>query len=77
MVGRGRPSRLGSLFGRSEAGRVREPELDMQRGTVQPARRMAVLYAAWRWLAPGRAGPAAPMRSVDRELEESWPSYHR
>jgi len=42
---------------------------------MRRAGRVAGLLAAWRWLAPSRAAMGPPARSIDRELEESWPSW--
>ncbi len=70
---------LSAPFGASGGIPVSEPELDMAR--VRPRQMgvcvIALLWAAWRWLAPGHAAVGPPMRSIDRELEESWPSWER
>jgi hypothetical protein len=56
--------------------RVVEPELDMnRRGPVAVASRNR-LSDLLRWLSPGGRPMGPPMRSVDRELEEVWPSRY-
>ncbi|HTY53597.1 MAG TPA: hypothetical protein VMB26_00270 [Candidatus Binataceae bacterium] len=73
---RWRSGSTNSFFGSSRA-TISEPELDMRR-TAPPRRtgRVAGLLAAWHWLAPGHSAMGQPARSVDRELEESWPSWN-
>ena len=56
------------------AGRVVEPELDMNRWQPQQSTAVSKLWELVRWLTPGAHLVQAPMRSVDRELEEVWPS---
>ncbi|MGD0075650.1 MAG: hypothetical protein ABSD31_15110 [Candidatus Binataceae bacterium] len=68
--------RFNSVFGSARAG-IREPELDMRRTPAPCVSRIAGLIAALRWLAPARAVTGPPTRSIDRELEESWPTYDR
>jgi hypothetical protein len=58
-------------------GQVVEYELDMHR-TGPPASATASKFRGWmRWLMPGAHPVGAPMRSVDRELEDLWPSGNR
>jgi hypothetical protein len=60
----------------SGASRVVEPELDMNRrgpAVVAPRNRLSELL---RWLSPGGRPMGPPMRSVDRELQEVWPSRY-
>jgi hypothetical protein len=63
---------------RSSTRRTNEPELDMRReGEVRPAILPFVLERfgeRLRWLLPARATIGPPTRSVDRDLEETWPS---
>src|SRR5208337_5072980 len=75
-VERWRARRFNSVLGSARAG-ISEPELDMRRTPMRRGGRIAGLFAAWRWLVPGRSGLGPPTRSIDRELEESWPSWHR
>ncbi len=58
-------------------GQVVEHELDMDRIGVQPSARASKLRGWIRWLMPGNHPVGAPMRSVDRELEDVWPSGNR
>jgi hypothetical protein len=58
-------------------GRVVEHELDMHRIGAQPSAAASRLREWMRWLMPGTHAVAAPMRSVDRELEDVWPSGSR
>jgi hypothetical protein len=57
-------------------GQVVEHELDMNRSGAQPSAASSRLRGWMRWLMPG-AHVVAPMRSVDRELEDVWPSGSR
>jgi hypothetical protein len=61
---------------RDNAARVVEPELDMNRFQPQQSTAVSRLKGLVRWLTPGGQSSlvGAPMRSVDRELEEAWPS---
>jgi hypothetical protein len=54
--------------------RVIEPELDMNRRRPQPSAAGSLIRELMRWLSPGTQMVGAPMRSVDRELEEIWPT---
>ena len=59
-------------------GQVVEHELDMNRIGSQPSSVAASRLREWvRWLMPGTHQVGAPMRSVDRELEDVWPSGSR
>jgi hypothetical protein len=59
-------------------GRVVEHELDMNRLGTSPPLALAKIRQLMRWLMPGsHAVAGAPMRSVDRELEDVWPSGNR
>jgi hypothetical protein len=58
-------------------GQVVEHELDMNRIGSQPSATVSKLRGWMRWLMPGTHSVGAPMRSVDRELEEVWPSGNR
>ena len=62
---------------RNEPGRVIEAELDMNRLAARPSTAARILDL-WRWLMPlGRFTVGTPKRSIERELEEAWPSYER
>jgi len=56
---------------------VVEHELDMNRIGSRPSATVSKLRGWIRWLMPGNYRVAAPMRSVDRELEDVWPSGNR
>ena len=58
-------------------GQVIEHELDMNRSGSQPSATVSKLRVWMRWLMPGAHPVGAPMRSVDRELEDVWPSGNR
>jgi hypothetical protein len=58
-------------------GQVVEHELDMNRVGPQPSATASKLRGWIRWLMPGGHPVGAPMRSVDRELEDVWPSGNR
>ncbi len=58
-------------------GQVIEHELDMNRTRTQPSATASKLRGWMRWLMPGAHLVGAPMRSVDRELEDVWPSGNR
>ena len=58
-------------------GQVVEHELDMNRMGSQPSPTVSKLRGWVRWLVPGGRPVGAPMRSVDRELEDVWPSGSR
>ena len=69
---------LATLFGVDRLNRVTEPELDMKRPLLASGGGLTErLQAVLRWFVPGgdRIGP--PTRSVDRELQESWPGLDR
>jgi hypothetical protein len=61
----------------STHGQVVEHELDMHRIGLQPSATVSKLRGWVRWLMPGAHPVGAPMRSVDRELEDLWPSGNR
>jgi hypothetical protein len=56
---------------------VVEHELDMNRIGSQPSPTFSRLCGWVRSLMPGSHPVGAPMRSVDRELEDVWPSGNR
>lgn len=58
-------------------GQVVEHELDMNRSEAQSSAAASRLRGWMRWLMPGTHAVGAPMRSVDRELEDVWPSGNR
>jgi hypothetical protein len=58
-------------------GQVIEHELDMNRIGTQPSATVSKIRDWMRWLMPGTHPVGAPMRSVDRELEDVWPSGNR
>lgn len=58
-------------------GQVIEHELDMNRSGSQSSATVSKLRVWMRWLMPGAHAVGAPMRSVDRELEDVWPSGNR
>lgn len=58
-------------------GRVVEHELDMNRIGPQPSATVSKLRGLMRWLMPGTHPVGPPMRSIDRELEDVWPSGSR
>ena len=58
-------------------GQVVEHELDMNRIGSQPSATVSKLRGWMRWLMPGTHPVGAPMRSIDRELEDVWPSGNR
>jgi hypothetical protein len=49
----------------------------MHRIGSQPSATVSKLRGWVRWLMPGAHPVGAPMRSVDRELEDLWPSGNR
>lgn len=57
--------------------RVVEPELDMARPQTEPNSSTGRLRGIVRWLTTGNHRARRPMRSVARELEETWPSGER
>jgi hypothetical protein len=58
-------------------GRVIEHELDMNRTGSHSSPTVSKVRGWIRWLMPGIHPVGAPMRSVDRELEDLWPSGSR
>ena len=58
-------------------GQVVEHELDMNRIGPQSSAAVSRVRGWMRWLMPGAHVVGAPMRSVDRELEDVWPSGSR
>ena len=58
-------------------GRVVEPELDMARTRAVATPAISKVQRLLRWLMPNDRGARPPMRSVDRELEETFPSFGR
>ena len=53
---------------------VIDPELDMRRSTEAPAGTFARLRESLRKLVSEGRRMRSPMRSIARELEESWPA---
>lgn len=53
---------------------ISEPELDMRRDSARQSGAMERLFDALRRLIFDRASMVSPMRSIGRELEESWPA---
>lgn len=72
-------------WGRMEANRVSpglssrvvEHELDMNRKRVRELIALNRLRELLRVLTPGGGAMGSPMRSIDRELQEAWPSGDR
>ncbi|MGC1677010.1 MAG: hypothetical protein WA740_05710 [Candidatus Binataceae bacterium] len=60
--------------GANARGRIVEPELDMNRERRQPPTLISRISAIVRWLVPESHQVGPPMRSIARELEESFPS---
>ena len=54
--------------------RVVETEIDMNRPAPRPSPVKQKFSDLIKWLLPGGASTAPPMRSVGRELEEVFPS---
>jgi len=52
---------------------VGESELDMNRREPQPHAHKPRL---WNWFGKGDGAMASPRRSVDRELQEDWPTQY-
>ena len=68
---------MGGLVWPSQSSRVVEPELDMNRQSRRVAASVFWLRDLLRVFVPAGRLTAPPMRSVDRELEEAWPSHDR
>jgi hypothetical protein len=62
------------MLGMRESARVVEPELDMERRRPRVPATFTRLNELMKWLGPSRGPIGPPMRSVDRELEELFPS---
>ncbi|MGO9057466.1 MAG: hypothetical protein ACLQU2_08785 [Candidatus Binataceae bacterium] len=56
---------------------ISEPELDMCRYERVESGVLARIYDKLRKLIVERRGIVSPMRSIGRELEESWPTGER
>ena len=56
---------------------VVEPELDMDRRTARPSLLGAKIRALVSRLVTGAPAIRAPMRALQRELEERWPGLER
>ena len=67
---------MGTLW-LNKSSRVVEPELDMNRRSQRMTAGLSWLWDFLRMLAPGSRTIGPPMRSVDRELQELWPSRER
>lgn len=63
-----------TLLGTRESARVVEPELDMQRRGRWAPPALSRLGELMRWLGPSPGWMGPPMRSIDREFEELFPS---
>lgn len=74
MVQERRSSFASSAMGATAHGRIVEPELDMNRERHRPPILASRISAIVRWLLPESRQVGRPMRSVARELEESFPS---
>ncbi len=57
--------------------RIVEPELDMNRKGARAPIALSRLWELLRVLTPGGRAMGPPMRSIDRELQEAWPSRER
>jgi len=57
--------------------RIVEPELDMNRKGARAPIALSRLWELLLVLTPGGRGMGPPMRSIDRELQEAWPSRER
>ncbi len=68
---------MGGLVSSNQTSRVIEPELDMNRQSPRVAASVFWLRDLLRVFVPAGRSTAPPMRSVDRELEEAWPSHDR
>ena len=55
---------------------VDEPELDMNRHEPQPQGHKPRLHSVWDWFGKGGGAMGSPRRSVDRELQEDWPTQY-
>lgn len=77
-VGGGVFTRSGRRTELNRSARVIEPELDMHRPSPRPPFITSRLFLGlMRWLIPASGLTAAPMRSIDHEHGEVWPSrYH-
>lgn len=53
---------------------ISEPELDMRRDGLAPSGAFVRLLDRARKLISNRGSTVSPMRSIGRELEESWPT---
>lgn len=58
----------------NESARIVEPELDMNRPRPEASTVATRLRDFIRWLVPINHMVGTPMRSVDRERQETWPS---
>jgi hypothetical protein len=62
----------------SGAGRISEPELDMNRLGPRQSPAASILRELMRKLLPGSNSVVrSPMRSIAREIEEAWPLGER
>jgi hypothetical protein len=68
---------MGEVVGSSQPLRVVEPELDMNRRGSRIPPGIFRLREMLRVLVPTVRLTGPPMRSVDRELQEAWPSRDR
>jgi KaiC/GvpD/RAD55 family RecA-like ATPase len=74
MDGRRRLPQTSHLTGGSH---INEPELDMRRYVQVEPTRLTRVYGVIRKLISDGRGVVSPMRSIGRELEESWPTEKR
>ena len=71
MDGRRRLPHAGRL---TESSDISEPELDMRRHARVQSGALGRLYGVIRTLIADSRGIVSPMRSIAREMEESWPT---
>jgi len=57
--------------------RIVEPDLDMNRKGARAPIALSRLWELLRVLTPSGRPMGPPMRSIDRELQEAWPSRER
>jgi hypothetical protein len=58
----------------AELSQISEPELDMRRQAHVRPGALGRVYGIIRKLIADRRGSGSPMRSIAREMEESWPT---
>ena len=55
---------------------IDEPELDMNRHEPQSPGSKPRRHSVWGWFGKGGGAMGSPRRSVDRELQEDWPTQY-